>query len=70
MNLFCEIWTVYDRPLDFPHNFVARKFVGIQPTESTITGNSLEEVRAGLPPGVVKLDRAPDDDPKIVEVWL
>lgn len=75
----CEslrIYTIYDSPLDFPDQFVTRG--------STVTGGgsvahdlmpaavvrSLETARAAVPPGLHRLDRHPDDDPVIVEVWL
>lgn len=31
---------------------------------------TLDEARALLPPGLFRTDRHPEDDPKIVEVWI
>ena len=64
------IWVVYDSPLDLPGRFVARKWVLDKPTAEILQGKTLEEVRAQLPPGLVCLARADEDDPKIVETWI
>lgn len=70
-----EIWTVYDRPRDWPHTVVARKFLvgadGAVPTTQIVVGPDLEAVREQLREyGLTCLARNPDDDPKIVETWL
>ncbi len=69
------IWTVYDHPRDFPGDFVARRFVvdagGARPTDDILTAKSIDVLRDLLEArGLVKLDRSPGDDPKIVESWL
>ena len=70
------MWTIYDRPFDFPNMYVARKFVigrGARPqaTDHTIVGDDLEPIRAGFRrAGLTCLPRADADDPKIIEVWL
>lgn len=68
------MWTIY-RPTtkDYPGKWLARMFVTIpksQPTDILIVGDSLEEVRAKLPPGLFKLARHENDDPVIEEVWM
>lgn len=63
-------WTIYDHPKDYPDKFVARKFVLDKPTDETITGNTLDEVRRKLPRGLVRFNRHETDDPVIVETWL
>ena len=69
-----EIWTIYDHPLDYPDSFVARKaVVGASATTMThemFTADTLDELRALLPPGLYRVHRFAQDDPKIVEVWL
>ncbi len=65
-----EIWVIYDHPIDFPNEFVARKFIDDKPTVDVIVMPTLEEVRMMLPDGLVKMDRSPVDDPKIVETWM
>ena len=68
------MWTVYDHPTDYPDEFVARKFVvgcgTIDATPELLTADTLNELRAKLPIGFICTRRMPDDDPKIVEVWL
>lgn len=70
-----HMWTVYDHPADFPDCFVARLYVvGSGPnfgaTNRIVTGETLDAVRAQLPPGLYNAGRQPGDDPKIVETWL
>lgn len=68
------IWTIYDHPADFPHHFVGRahriEADKSTPTSQFVTGDTLEEVRAQLPPGLYNLRRLAGDDPKIVESWI
>lgn len=65
-----EIWVVYDNPTDFPGLFIARKWVGETPTQELLQAETLEQLRAKLPQGLVRLDRHSGDDAKIVETWL
>lgn len=64
------IWVIYERPWDYPNNFVARAWEFDKPTEEILLGDSLEEVRQLLPAGLFRMPRAPTDDPVIVETWL
>jgi hypothetical protein len=71
------MWTVYDRPDDFPNVVVARMW-RISPgrtesTEDIIVGPTLQAVRAALlrkSPGLVCMPRSSSDGPSIVETWL
>jgi hypothetical protein len=67
-------WTIYDHPRDYPDAFVARRWVAIRgtviPTNDMFVANSLNELRALLPPGLVLFPRFDGDDPNIVEVWM
>jgi len=65
-----DIWTVYDHPSDWPHGFVARKFVLDQPTNEVFKASTLGQLRAMLPEGLTCLARSEQDDPVIVECWL
>lgn len=65
-----EIWTVYDNPVDMPGRFVARKWRMDRPTAELLQDKSLVALRAKLPNGLTRLERSPQDDPKIVEVWI
>lgn len=68
------MWTVYDRPRDYPDHVVVRRWKirdGVpSPTDEHFTFDSLEEARASIPPGLAVIPRFADDDPKIVEVWM
>jgi hypothetical protein len=68
------MWTVYEKPLDHPDGFIARRFEiargSSAPTEDTLTGE-LEEIRLTLErAGMIKFDRNPADEPQIVETWI
>jgi hypothetical protein len=65
-----KMWVIYGNPTDHPSKFVARLWLTDKPTDTLLIADSLEEVRWMLPPGLVCLARDPNDDPKIVEVWL
>lgn len=73
----CEIWVVYDKPSDYPKYFVARLHLadreGSRPTHQFILNQTLAGIREGIKridPGLFRLGRHPDDDPKIVETWV
>lgn len=68
------MWTVYDRPRDYPHSVVARKWLILRGrewmTSEMIVGPDLDSVRSQLPPHLFCLPRFERDDPCLVEVWL
>ena len=61
---------IYDHPTDYPDKFIARLWDCSAPTNIIATADTLEELRAKIPDCMVKLDRHPQDDPRIVEVWI
>lgn len=71
-----QIWTVYDRPSDYPSNFVARlSLVGpggsTKMTEHLLVSTDLAALRGQLRRwGLHCIPRYPEDQPHIVEVWL
>lgn len=68
-----SIWTVYDRPADYPTKFVARRWLAtmqLVPTDDVLLDDTLDALRNRLPPGLVQMPRDPSDDPNIVESWL
>lgn len=66
-----SLWTVYERPSDFPNSFVARRFTLAGPTDDLIIGPTLDALRQRLAAcGLYMIPRSPDDDPVIVESWL
>lgn len=71
-----SMWIVYDRPLDYPNEFVVRRWdiVRGQP-EPVMTlvmyrAASLDGVRGHIPEGLYRMPRWEGDEPHIVEVWL
>jgi hypothetical protein len=63
-------WAVFDRPLDDPNRAVARRYVGIVPTEEAHAGDSIEAVRRLLPAGLHRIQRLREDSPELVECWI
>ena len=69
------IWTIFDRPADFPEGYVARRFEideggGSLATRDTLTGK-LDDIRMALEKaGFMKMARDEGDGPQIVESWL
>jgi hypothetical protein len=71
------MWTVYERPKDYPDGFAARRFsIGngtFQKTDQCIFGATLDSVRwalCQLSPGMTRLPRDERDEPQIIETWM
>jgi len=70
------MYTIYDRPLDYPDHFVVRKWKIVRPDISPISdgilgiSKTLEGARKLLPEGCACLARDASDEPQIVESWL
>jgi hypothetical protein len=69
------VWTVYDKPSDAPHCFVARRFEikpeGLRATGTFMIGPDLDIIREQLlTMGLIPLARNEEDDSKIVETWI
>ncbi|TMA26143.1 MAG: hypothetical protein E6J78_15110 [Deltaproteobacteria bacterium] len=69
-----ELWTVYDRPRDFPQHCAVRKVLveedGLEPADWHLF-RSLQEARAALARrGLIPVPRGVRDDPALVETWL
>lgn len=66
--------TIYEKPLDFPDDFVARVWdgKGPKPTNTMIKRFTLQEIREDIRAAgfETKFIRADDDDPHIVETWM
>ena len=69
-----QIWTIYDHPSDYPDRWVVRWMLVTKgeliKSKMAQLYATLEEARAGLPPGLICIGRNADDDPVIKEVWL
>jgi hypothetical protein len=71
------IYTIYDRPRDYPDRVVVRPWVVVPgsleavPLKICRTYETVEQAREACRRfGLYKLDRQPGDDPCIVETWL
>lgn len=72
-----EQWVIYARPTDHPEHFVVRRWrVGANRIEALPQfwlGPDIEAARQVVLanyPDAYRLDRSPDDDPCIAEVWI
>lgn len=71
-----SLWTyaVYHNPADFPGKYVVRRYASSQnfvfPQAVLAVEDTLEAAREKLPQGLGRIERDPNDDPAIVEVWL
>jgi len=65
-----ELWTIYDSPVDLPGRFVARKWLLDNPTSELLQDKTLDGLREKLPQGLIRMERSPQDDPKIIEIWI
>lgn len=69
------MWTIYDHPKDYPHVFVARRWLvdakGAQWTDLVLIDDDIGRLRLEMERrGLIKLDRHPDDDPVVLETWV
>jgi hypothetical protein len=66
------IWTICAHPKDFPKSFVARPHSTKynKALDYYLLDETLEGLRAKLPTGLTRIERAPQDDPVIVETWI
>jgi hypothetical protein len=67
------MWTLYERPLDYPAGWVARLFVTLPEVYATtvcVRGPDRAAVEALVPRDMVFLARQPGDQPQIVGCWL
>lgn len=69
------IWTIYERPRDYPEHIVARRWLVydglVIPTRHVMVADELETLRDKLHDmGLLEIPRGARDDSVIVEVWL
>jgi hypothetical protein len=69
-----ELWSVYDHPVDHPDCCAVRKILveedGLSPAEWQ-RFQTLQAARAALSRrGLIRVPRAEQDDPALVETWL
>jgi hypothetical protein len=70
-------WTVFREPCDRPGAIYFARRTEFRPdlskiitTRDTCEASTLDELRALLPNGLIRMPRAPMDDPDIVELWF
>jgi len=69
------VWVIYHRPKDYPDGYVLRCQYAMPGGTTEISkdawfGDTLESLRAIVPPGLVRMSRHPNDEPHIVETWI
>lgn len=76
-NRVLPIIVIYQNPLDYPLKFVVRRQWACEggrveiEAEPLAVVDTLDQARAAVPTGSdARLDRDPNDDPTILEVWL
>jgi hypothetical protein len=62
-------WIVMRDPPEYPGKVVGR-LVTEGPTPYVLIADSLAELQAQLPAGLVRAERQPADLPEVVEVWF
>lgn len=76
-NRVLPIIVIYRNPLDYPLSFVVRRQWACEGGRVEVEADplavvdTLDQARAAVPPECdQRLDRQPEDDPSIFEVWL
>lgn len=68
------MFTIYERPLDFPDRYVVRRWFACapEPVPDVVPrlAASLEHARELVPPGLYRQPRQDGDDPFILETWF
>ncbi|MBK1667325.1 hypothetical protein CKO28_04690 [Rhodovibrio sodomensis] len=68
-----SFWTVYEHPSDLSSAYAARRWRArdgrLQRTDELICAQTLGELRARLPEGLVHRTRGPGDPANVLEVW-
>nr|WP_314623244.1 hypothetical protein [uncultured Noviherbaspirillum sp.] len=65
-----SMWIVFEEPPAFPNQYVARLYRSYVDTGEYVVGNTLNEVRAKLPSGLMRMERSSHDDPLVRESWI
>jgi hypothetical protein len=60
---------IYEHPIDYSENYVARLFDINKPTNIVILSNDLQTLRNKIPKGMVKFNREKEENKTIVESY-
>lgn len=68
-------FVIYEKPSDFPHHFVVRRYFvtdmgEVKANENAMLYTTLEAARKDIPHNLVRVPAHLDDDRVIVETWL
>lgn len=68
------MWVITENPTDYPGQFVARQWIigsrAYSPTTEHHVAETLDQIRAMLPPFLTMIPRDPRDERIIVESWV
>lgn len=64
------IIVIYNKPKDYPDQYIARLWDGEKPTNCIALSDTLADLRDKIPCSFVMLNAFANDDPTIVETWL
>ena len=64
------MWIIYEESPAFPNQYVARRYRSYVETGEYVVGDTLNDVRAKLPPGLMRIERSNQDDPMVRESWI
>lgn len=73
MNKSMNMWAIYEKPKDYPNDYVARRWEITEkavPTGEILLADNIHTLRRKLPPGLHRIPRSLDDDPYILETWI
>jgi hypothetical protein len=62
-------WIVVNDPLEYPGRIIARLVTDV-PSPYILLCNTLADIHAALPPGLVRSDRQASDPREVIEVWF
>ena len=65
-----SMWIVYEDTPEFPNQYVARRYLLDVETDDYVVGDTLNDVRAKLPPGLMRIERSAKDHPQVRESWI
>ena len=70
------MWVIYKSPVDYPGQFVVRRFVlqesgeAVPDAEPLTVVSTLDVARSSIRPSCFNLGRMDGDEPQIAEVWV